>query len=83
MLKDNGIKFSSDYSSYCSFINSNLWRVDDGGRQILMNNFYQWLETGKVTKAEALRQAQISLIHGKYNPQQLAALAIQKSPEND
>jgi len=62
---------------------ASLWRVDDGGTQILMNNFYQWLETGKVTKAEALRQAQISLITGKYDEQKLAVLAIQKSPKND
>lgn len=41
-----------------------MWSVDDGGTQILMNNFYQWLETEKVTKAEALRLAQIYLITG-------------------
>ncbi|MGD1804304.1 CHAT domain-containing protein [Dapis sp. BLCC M126] len=62
---------------------ASLWRVDDGGTQILMNNFYQWLQTEKVTKAQALRQAQISLITGQYNPQQLAALVRQKSPKND
>ncbi|NEO95081.1 MAG: CHAT domain-containing protein, partial [Moorea sp. SIO3G5] len=42
-----------------------LWNVDDQGTQALMNKFYQVLKQGKVTKAEALRQAQIALITNK------------------
>ncbi|MBD2464929.1 tetratricopeptide repeat protein [Oscillatoria sp. FACHB-1407] len=42
---------------------ASLWSVDDGGTQILMNRFYAGLEQG-LTKAEALRQAQIALITG-------------------
>ncbi|HEY9880967.1 MAG TPA: CHAT domain-containing protein, partial [Leptolyngbyaceae cyanobacterium] len=42
---------------------ASLWSVDDGGTQILMNAFYSGLERG-LTKAEALRQAQIALITG-------------------
>jgi CHAT domain-containing protein/predicted negative regulator of RcsB-dependent stress response len=39
-----------------------LWSVDDGGTQALMNAFYAALQTGTVTKAEALQQAQTALI---------------------
>jgi CHAT domain-containing protein len=41
---------------------ASLWSVDDGGTQALMDTFYAALQTGKMTKAEALRQAQIALI---------------------
>lgn len=45
---------------------ASLWTVHDGGTQALMNAFYTALQTGKITKAEALRQAQIALITGDY-----------------
>ena len=41
---------------------ASLWAVNDGGTQALMNAFYDTLKTGELTKAEALRQAQIALI---------------------
>ena len=41
---------------------ASLWTVDDSSTQLLMNGFYTALESGKITKAEALRQAQIALI---------------------
>ncbi|WP_414578986.1 CHAT domain-containing protein [Anabaena sp. CCY 9402-a] len=41
---------------------ASLWAVSDGGTQALMNKFYTTLKTGKVTKAEALRTAQIDLL---------------------
>lgn len=43
---------------------ASLWSVDDGGTQVLMNAFYTMLQQPGMTKAEALRQAQISLIAG-------------------
>jgi CHAT domain-containing protein/Tfp pilus assembly protein PilF len=43
---------------------ASLWSVNDGGTQALMNAFYGHLKTGNTTKAEALRQAQITLITG-------------------
>ncbi len=45
-----------------------LWTVDDGGTQALMDAFYATLASGtvNVTKADALRQAQIALITGNY-----------------
>lgn len=45
---------------------ASLWKVDDGGTQALMDAFYAALEKGNITKAEALRQAQIALITGDY-----------------
>ena len=40
-----------------------LWRVDDAGTSLLMQRFYELLATGEITKAEALRQAQLSLLN--------------------
>jgi CHAT domain-containing protein len=48
---------------------ASLWSVNDGGTQALMNAFYAALKTGKLSKAEALRQAQIALITAN-NPTQ-------------
>jgi CHAT domain-containing protein len=44
---------------------ASLWKVDDGGTQTLMDVLYERLKSGKMTKAKALREAQISLITGK------------------
>ena len=41
-----------------------LWTVDDGGTQILMDNFYRKLNQGSTTKAQALQQAQLTLLRG-------------------
>ncbi|MBD2460007.1 CHAT domain-containing protein [Oscillatoria sp. FACHB-1407] len=43
-----------------------LWSFDDQAASLIMERFYQELATGKVTKAEALRQAQLFLLQ---NPQ--------------
>ncbi|MBN3908915.1 MAG: CHAT domain-containing protein [Nostoc sp. NMS1] len=45
---------------------ASLWSVDDGGTQALMSAFYGILSTNKLTKAETLRQAQVSLINGNW-----------------
>jgi CHAT domain-containing protein/Tfp pilus assembly protein PilF len=42
---------------------ASLWQVSDGGTQMLMDAFYAALNRG-MTKAEALRQAQVALITG-------------------
>ncbi|WP_371357325.1 tetratricopeptide repeat protein [Hydrocoleum sp. CS-953] len=44
-----------------------LWQVDDRGTQLLMINFYQALKKGNITKAKALRKAQLALITGNVN----------------
>ncbi|MEL6900527.1 MAG: CHAT domain-containing protein [Cyanobacteria bacterium J06606_4] len=41
---------------------ASLWSVSDGSTSLLMQRFYELLATGELTKAEALRQAQISLL---------------------
>lgn len=41
---------------------ASLWSVSDGGTQVLMDTFYAALRKGDITKAEALREAQIALI---------------------
>ncbi len=46
---------------------ASLWKVSDDGTQVLMNGFYNALKQGKITKAEALRQAQIALITDDYS----------------
>ncbi|MGA1134110.1 MAG: CHAT domain-containing protein [Prochlorotrichaceae cyanobacterium] len=44
---------------------ASLWAVDDGGTQRLMTNFYRVLTSrNDMTKAEALREAQIQMIRG-------------------
>lgn len=40
--------------------------VDDGGTQALMSAFYSIFSTDKLTKTEALWQAQVSLITGDW-----------------
>jgi CHAT domain-containing protein len=44
---------------------SSLWKVDDGGTQVLMNTFYSALQQG-MTKAKALQETQKALITGNY-----------------
>ncbi|NCJ07586.1 CHAT domain-containing protein [Synechococcales cyanobacterium C] len=44
---------------------ASLWKVDDGGTQALMEVFYNLLQPGNVSKVEALRQAQLALIHSQ------------------
>ena len=44
---------------------ASLWKVDDAGTQVLMTNFYSELQKGDVTATEALRRAQVSLIHSQ------------------
>jgi CHAT domain-containing protein len=49
---------------------SSLWEVDDESTGDLMADFYKrWVQgNGKVTKVEALRQAQLDLLEGKIKP---------------
>jgi CHAT domain-containing protein len=44
---------------------ASLWNVNDISTSLLMQRFYQNLATGKLSKAAALQQAQLSLIQGK------------------
>ncbi len=54
---------------------SSLWEVNDASTGALMADFYKrWAAgAGKVTKVEALRQAQLDLLQGKITPQSAAS----------
>ncbi|HEY9667677.1 MAG TPA: CHAT domain-containing protein, partial [Coleofasciculaceae cyanobacterium] len=56
---------------------ASLWLVNDESTSQLMQNFYTNIAKGTtqapITKAEALRQAQLSMLHG--NPSTIAALS--------
>jgi CHAT domain-containing protein len=55
---------------------ASLWLVDDESTALLMSRFYQELKS-RVTKAEALRRAQQSLLQGKYqHPRFWAAFVL-------
>lgn len=41
---------------------ASLWNLDDESTSVLMNKFYQELSNKKLTKAEALRRAQLALL---------------------
>lgn len=42
-----------------------LWKVSDESTAVLMSEFYRELATPGITKAEALRPAQISLLNNR------------------
>lgn len=44
---------------------ASLWSVDDTATSVLMENFYKTLGSQKITKAEALRQAQLAVLKDK------------------
>lgn len=44
---------------------ASLWSVDDAATSVLMKNFYQNLSSRDTTKAEALRQAQLTVLKDK------------------
>jgi CHAT domain-containing protein len=48
---------------------ASLWPVDDVGTQVLMPEFYRLRQSSpEMTKAEALREAQLALLHGTLKP---------------
>jgi len=67
---------------------ASLWQVDDGSTSLLMQRFYSNLAQGTVTtpitKAQALRQAQLSLLKGEeittQNTEQRANIGIELRP---
>ena len=54
---------------------ASLWLVNDPATALLMRDFYTQLATGKLTKAEALRQTQISFLNGTRTTQSFTDLA--------
>jgi CHAT domain-containing protein len=41
---------------------ASLWQIDDAATAIFIGEFYKELAKGKLTRAEALRQAQLTLM---------------------
>lgn len=48
---------------------ASLWPVSDESTQMLMRDFYRKRQSGGLGKAEALRQAQLELLHGELGGQ--------------
>lgn len=61
---------------------ASLWSVDDGGTQVLMDIFYSIINKPGMTKAEALRQAQIALITGDFEALGPEGAQIRKNIQN-
>jgi CHAT domain-containing protein len=67
---------------------ASLWLVNDGSTSLLMQQFYKNLANGTsekpMTKAEALRQAQLSMLQGKVTAKDAPAgtrLGVVPKPE--
>ncbi|NEP10426.1 MAG: tetratricopeptide repeat protein [Symploca sp. SIO2C1] len=62
---------------------ASLWSVNDQGTQVLMNTFYHLLLQGNITKAEALQQAQITMIVDSQtaDAQQRGTINLERSNE--
>ena len=58
-----------------------LWAVNDDSTSILMQRFYEFLVTGELTKAEALRQAQLSLLYDEDISTRLDAVRTGAAPQ--
>ena len=60
---------------------ASLWKVNDDSTSLLMQRFYELLATGELTKAEALRQAQLSLLYDQNTETRLASVRSPGSVE--
>lgn len=66
-LEQDGIEINSTAYEFmiggAKSVIASLWEVSDPSTAQLMEEFYKNLATGKMTKSEALRKAQLSLLH--------------------
>lgn len=53
---------------------ASLWAVNDASTSLLMQRFYEFLASGELTKAEALQQAQLSLLYSQDVETRLTAM---------
>ena len=62
---------------------ASLWKVNDGGTQVLMNTFYKLLYVEQMSKTEALQQAQKHLIKyaTEFSPKEVQLLNNDLAPE--
>ncbi len=63
-IEVSGISFYFLNTGAKSVVGS-LWQVNDASTSLLMQKFYQNLSTGKMTKTQAMQQAQIQFIRGQ------------------
>jgi CHAT domain-containing protein/tetratricopeptide (TPR) repeat protein len=54
---------------------ASLWSVDDNSTALLMQKFYQHLSSGQMTKAQAMRQAQLDILNLKDDQGKAQAIA--------
>jgi CHAT domain-containing protein/uncharacterized protein HemY len=68
-LGQDGIEINSTAHEFmvkgAKSVIASLWLVSDKSTSQIMQEFYKNLATGKMTKSEALRQAQLSLLKGE------------------
>jgi CHAT domain-containing protein len=57
-----------------------LWAVNDDSTSLLMQRFYELLASGELTKAQALRQAQLSLLYDEDTETRLEAIRAGAPP---
>ncbi|MBT9317417.1 tetratricopeptide repeat protein [Leptothoe spongobia] len=58
---------------------ASLWAVNDESTSLLMQRFYEFLASGELTKAEALQQAQLSLLYSQDVETRLTAMRSSNS----
>ena len=60
---------------------ASLWLVNDASTSLMMQRFYRLLASGELSKAEALQQAQLSLLYGEDSQARLAAARAGARPQ--
>jgi CHAT domain-containing protein len=58
-----------------SAVLASLWLVNDASTSLLMQQFYENLAQGTMTKAAAMQQAQLALLNGELDPALVEALS--------
>jgi Uncharacterized protein conserved in bacteria len=80
--RSNGIEIegfgSIAHEAGAKSVIATLWSVFDASTKDIMVEFYRGFRAGKITKAEALRRAQIKVMNGQYKP---AAGAAKRSSD--
>ncbi|MBD2301660.1 DUF2225 domain-containing protein [Nostoc sp. FACHB-190] len=87
-LEQDGIEINSMAYEFmkegAKSVIASLWLVSDASTAQLMQEFYKNLATGKMAKSEALRQAQLSLLHAnksnKGNDKQRGGIEARPKP---
>lgn len=76
--RSNGIEIegfgSVAHEAGAKSVIATLWSVFDASTKDVMVEFYRGFRRGKITKAEALRRAQIAVMNGQYKPKDGAAV---------